>query len=71
MSKPEGVNPPSPVPEANTERQSVTNSGEAVEAKEVTRRDNKTQPWKAHWPPKEGTALDPAYGFEKGKVIKI
>lgn len=44
---------------------------EGYKAIEPNGRDNRTQPWKAHWPPKEGTVVDPAYGFKKGEVIKI
>lgn len=44
---------------------------EGRKAMEPSRRDNRAQPWKAHWPPKEGTVVDPAYGFKKGEVIKI
>lgn len=44
---------------------------EGCTAMEPNRRDNRAQPWRAHWPPKEGTAVDPAYGFKKGEIIKI
>jgi hypothetical protein len=36
-----------------------------------TRKDGRVQPWKAYWPPNEGTGLQPAYGFKKGEQIRI
>lgn len=32
---------------------------------------NRKQPWKKHWPPKEGTDKEKAYGFKKGAAIII
>lgn len=32
---------------------------------------SRLQPWKQHWPPKEGTEKAKAYGFKKGTRIVI
>lgn len=31
----------------------------------------RTQPWKKHWPPKEGTETENAYGFKEGAAVVI
>lgn len=49
----------------------VDNGGARGKARRTARRDGRAQPWKAHWPPKEGTDVQPAYGFKRGEVIRI
>ena len=37
----------------------------------VLANQKRTQPWKKHWPPKQGTETEKAYGFKEGAPIVI
>jgi hypothetical protein len=54
---------------------SVTPVGEQANAaprQRVTKlEDKRRRPWQGHWPPKEGTDLNAAYGFKKGEKVHI
>lgn len=37
----------------------------------MTEQTTKTQPWKAHWPPKTAPKAGETHGFAKGETLRL